>query len=636
MLWSESLRRALRSRHPAALTAWDREFTASVYREAALLKHEPDAILADRIADLRAVQGASDKLSDGVVRKSFGLTVEAVRRTLGWQVYEVQLIASQRLTQRLIAEMQTGEGKTLSCAPATVTLALFGRGVHVATPNIYLAERDCQQLKPVYELLGLKVGLLPERVPPEQKRDAYRCDITYGTGYEFGFDFLKDQLAAEQREHQILGAEIINRLSGRNVPMPTRMQRRLAFTIVDEADHVLLDDAVSPLVISGGTKQEAPDAEIHQAARQIIELLRMEEHFNFNGPGGSTRLTPAGIQLVHDIAVAPSFHLLRRPWVEYVQQAIQAEYRLQRNVHYVVNNDTIDIIDASSGRIFSERSWRDGLHQAVEAKEMLKISSEQDSLAQITRQRFYRMYEQCSGMTGTVSGCARELRHVYNLGVSTVPRRFPSRRHLLPMRFFCNRQRKWEAIAESVDRFSKTGQPVLVGANSIVDSIQLSELFTSRGINHQLLNGRQDSEEAEVVGRAGQMGCVTIATNMAGRGTDIRLGPGVTELGGLHVIVSEVHPTHRVDLQLIGRSARQNDPGSAQKFACSEDYIFQVYGDWIGRAAERYADRSGEITVDLSAQVRRIQQIAERAQYAARCQLLRNDLARESLRAATT
>lgn len=614
-----------------SLTAQDRSFLARVRLTAGKLRQDSDLQLQAKTADLRSQSVYWQTPTEEAMVRGFALVVTAVQRALGWELYDVQLIGAQRLTQRLIAEMQTGEGKTITCAPAAFMLALSGRGVHVATPNTYLAERDCVQLRPVFNLLGMSVGLLPERVPSSEKRPSYQCDVTYGTGYEFGFDYLRDQLALTPSGERPLGQWTLDAMrSDPNTGSP-RAQRRLAYALVDEADHVLLDDATSPLVISGGAAAEAPDKALHLAARRMVDFLQQGIHFHIQSTVGSARLTEEGMDFIHSSQHEIPFEQLRRPWNDYVQQALQAHYCLLRDVHYVVRKEAVEIIDPSSGRIFSDRTWRDGLHQAIQTKEQVKVSAEQSELAQITRQRFYRLYEQVSGMTGTITGCARELHHVYRLGVSTVPRRFPSRRQILPLRVFLNREQKWRAIIEGVAERTSRGQAVLVGANSIMDSLALSDLMRASGIEHQLLNGRQDASEAEIIANAGERGSVTIATNLAGRGTDIRIDPAVSASGGLHVIVSECHLSMRVDQQLVGRCARQNDPGTAQKYACMEDPLLAQYAGWLQKTARRYVNRVGEVTIDLSAQVHRAQQIAERTHYVARCQMLRSDLERESL-----
>jgi preprotein translocase subunit SecA len=562
--------------------------------------------------------------------EAFALMYEALRRRRGIALYDVQLLAGLALARGQIAEMETGEGKTFACAPAALLHSLSGRGVHVATPNVYLAKRDFELVLPAFEILGVHAGLLDEHASDEKKRLAYRCDVTYGAGYEFGFDYLRDQLTLRQYSSRPLGRTMLERLAGVDSPTDQLLQRGLYYAIVDEADHVLLDDAASPLVLSATDEVDAPDAELHRAAGGVANQLLAGIHFRITGAAG-VELTRDGIARIHQSTSHLSLEELQRTWSEYVEQALQARL-LKRDVHYVVDkNGAVQIVDGATGRIFSDRTWSDGLHQAVEAKEGVRITSEKPPLAQITRQRFARLYERLAGMTGTAAGCEREFVHVYHLDVQTIPLRKPSRREEWPTRFFATQASKWDAIAESVAQVHAQGRPVLAGARSIADSVRLAELFQQHGMTVQLLNGRQDAEEAAVISRAGVRGAVTIATNLAGRGTDIKLAAGVDSLGGLHVVVSECGDSARVDRQLVGRAARQGDPGSAQLFVSAEDALIQHHGTWLARTMLRLAGARGELNVDLTPQLRRVQRVAERMAYAARSNLLRRDLSRDSL-----
>ena len=562
---------------------------------------------------------------------AFALMVEALYRARGIELYDVQLMASLVLAGGGIAEMQTGEGKTFSCAPAAFLHALTGRGVHVATPNSYLAKRDHELLRPAFRLLEIEAGLLPEEAAAEVKRQAYRCDITYGTGHEFGFDYLRDQLVLRAAARTGLGEGLRRKLSSGGSIDTGLAQRGLYFSIVDEADNVLLDDAASPLILSSMAAAEAADAEVHRAALQLAATLRQNEHFRVTTGGGSVRLTDEGIAWIHRAQQDLPVDQLQRTWTEYVQQALYAQL-LKRDVHYIIDDDSnVQIVDLSTGRIFTDRTWRDGLHQAVEAKEGLTITGEQHALAQITRQRFSRLYERLAGMTGTAAGCQREFRQVYRLDIRTIPPRTESRRELWPARFFADQASKWQAIATSVAELHATGRPVLVGTRSIADSVLLAKLFRELGLEYQLLNGRQTAEEAEIVAGAGQRGAVMIATSLAGRGTDIKLGTGVAELGGLHVVVGECDESSRIDRQLIGRSGRQGDPGSAQVFVSADDALIAQHGAWLAQSIQRNAGPDGEVLLDLMPQIRRIQRAAERLAYGSRAAMLRRDLSRDSL-----
>jgi preprotein translocase subunit SecA len=612
---------------------------AAIRAEEDRLKDLSPERLRERSDQVRTLVSQETPDASAARIEAFAIMCDALRRASGICLYDVQLLAASALAQGAIAEMQTGEGKTLACAPAAYLHALTGRGVHIATTNQYLAKRDYETLLPAYKLLGISVGLLPEQSgsPTEQsgspaaKYDAYRCDVTYGTGYEFGFDYLRDQLTLQQASRRTLGAKTLESLLGGSSKSSLLVQRELYYSIVDEADNVLLDDAASPLILSGSAEGEAKDAQVHRAAREIIDELTAREHYRVSPGSGRFALTDAGIDWIHNVGDRIPIDLLERTWTEYVEQALNA-VALRRDVHYVVTGEgEVQIVDTGTGRIFTDRTWREGLHQAVEAKEGVTITPEKIALAQITRQRFSRMYERLAGMTGTATGCEREFRQVYGLRIVPIPLRTLSRRELWPTRFFVDQDQKWNAIADSIQEIYQQQRPVLVGTTSIADSEHLAQLLLARGLEFQLLNGRQDADEAAIVAAAGQRRTVTIATSLAGRGTDIKLGDSVMELGGLHVIVSDCSDSARIDRQLVGRCARQGDPGSAQMFVSAEDSLIQQHGSWLVQSIERNVDPNGETKVDFSGQLRRIQRSGERMGYSARCIMLRRDLSRETL-----
>ena len=566
------------------------------------------------------------------VDMSFALASEALRRTQGVELFDVQIYAALKLADGHVAEMQTGEGKTLSAVPVAVARGLTGQGVHVATPNTYLSQRDYEQLKPAYELLGLTAGLLPEPTSEIATRAAYECDITYGTGYQFGFDYLRDQLVLRRNlASKSLGHSIIDRLRTRQPYTTSVAQRSRAFAIVDEVDHVLIDDAGSPLILSDTGNSAATDADAHIMARALAIQMAPDRHYRWLPAVGRIELTPQGQERIFAPDVEIPVKQLRRAWTEYIEQALRAELLFRCDVHYIVQAGQVQIVDASTGRIFSDRTWQDGLHQAIEAKEQLEVTAEKHVLAQISRQRFYRLYEQLAGMTGTAQGCEREFKHVYQLSVTPIPLRVSSRRKTWPLRCFATSDAKWQAIARDIQAIHQTGRPVLVGTRSIADSEHLASVLTRNGLPFALLNGRQDEEEAELVSLAGRVSAITLATDLAGRGTDIRLQDHVRHLGGLHVIVAEPHESTRVDRQLTGRCARQGDPGSVQTYVCAQDALIQLHGPWLTKTLTAAADRNGEVRVDLTRRLRRLQRIAERMQFAARSQLLRRDLQRDSL-----
>jgi preprotein translocase subunit SecA len=559
------------------------------------------------------------------------LVTEALRRTVGVTLYDVQLVAAIAMSRRCIVQMQTGEGKTFVALSAAFYLSFTGRGVHVITPNIYLAERDCALAARVSGSLGVTVALLPEREDAVKKTPAYDADITYGTGHEFGFDYLRDQLTLRERSRQRLGDRLLLNLRQDAGARRGTMQRGLAYAIVDEADSVLIDDAGSPLVLSFGSNDPAPDESAHRTAKALTEILQPDVDFVVEPSTGRVALTEAGVERCHANDVSIPVLQLLRPWTEYVQQALRARHLFRLGVHYVIGNGEVRIVDETTGRIFEDRSWQDGLHQAIEASQDLPITAEKQAVAQITRQRFFRLYEHLSGMTGTAVGCERELSDVYTLNVEEIPLHVPSQRVTLPTRFFVSNAAKYEAIAADVVLVQQLGRAVLIGTRSISDSESLAAKLLSLNIPCELLNGLQDATEAEIISRAGFPGQVTIATNLAGRGTDIHLHPDVRANGGLHVIVAECQTSSRMDRQLIGRCARQGDPGSAQAYASADDNLIAVHGPWLVEALLREADESGEADADFVSQLKRIQASAERQQYASRISLLRRDIARDSL-----
>jgi preprotein translocase subunit SecA len=612
----------------------DRDLAGRIKRAAAPLEKLTDPELQGRADDLRETIARGRSLSSAeILVPGFALVNEAARRTLGITFYDVQLLAGLALARGMVAQMQTGEGKTFVAALPAFIHALTGRGVHVITANKYLAGRDFEWLAPVFQSLGVSAGLLGEQVPPHQKRAAYACEITYGTGYEFGFDYLRDQLALRRTEERRLGDVVRGLLRGGDSAGARTVQRGLAFAIIDEVDNVLIDDAGSPLILSDQAATAAEDAQAHLAARRLIARLRPAEDYTVDTARGTIDLTAAGAERVHGESAEIPFEVLLRPWIEYVEQALRADQLFRRDVHYVVDDEQVRIVDETTGRIFAERHWRDGLHQAIEAKEQVPITAEKQPLAQITRQRFYRLYDGLCGMTGTAIDSRSEFRQFYRLPVAVIPLRLPSKRQIQPTRYFAGADSKWSAVAEALAELHRAGRPVLVGTQSIADSERMAAQLDRKGLPYQLLNGRQDAEEAEIVARAGRRGAITIATNMAGRGTDIRLAPEVVQLGGLHVIATQRHESRRIDRQLVGRAARQGDPGSAQFFLSAEDPLIVRFGPWLGRNMQRGARGGGEIHVALDPYIRKLQRRTEQLGFARRRQLFRYDRYRDTVMA---
>ena len=587
----------------------------------------------------RQLQSATDDLREQFYRQpgqrsehvaeSLALANEAVRRVLGWSLYDVQLMASRAMTDQAIVQMQTGEGKTISALPAAVFGAVQGRGVHIATPNAYLAERDHDQLRPVYELLGIQVGL----IGCDSQADTapvYRSDVTYGPGYEFGFDYLRDQRWLKSDHTQPRGARFLQQLSGQHSDQ--RKQRGLGTVIVDEADNVLIDDAVSPQVLSEYQPGEAPDAEAVLLARIVASTLEAPQHYTETADR-QIQLTSAGSQAVHETGLKLPLEQLIRPWTSYIEAALRARDQFHCDVDYVIRDGQVKIVEQSTGRIFEDRSWQSGMHQAIEAKEGLAITPESVPLARITRQRFFRLYQHLTGMTGTVGDCGPEFKSVYQLSVAEIPLRVPSQRQVRPMRLFERQVQKWDAILESIQVEHRRRRPVLIGTRTIRDSRILAARLDAIGVGYALLNGVQDAEEAEIVARAGEASAITIATNLAGRGTDIKLSSEVKQLGGLHVIVSECHESYRADRQLIGRCGRQGDPGSCQTFVALDDWLIEHHAPWLGRAVGGGAsgEAPGERDFPIESRIRNLQARLERQRFAHRLQLLQHDQRRNSM-----
>jgi preprotein translocase subunit SecA len=560
--------------------------------------------------------------SDRMLVLAASAVVESIRRVLNLELFDVQLHAGMIASQGAIAEMQTGEGKTLAVAFPAYLWSLAGRGVHVATPNGYLAERDWAKLTPVFHRLGVTTGLLRQDANRAQTGAAYRADITYGPGYAFGFDYLRDQLALERIDSASLGAAVLRRFEGLD-DRAELLQRGLHAAIIDEADHVLVDDAVSPLILTFGSEHESPDAEIHRRAKGVAEALRAERDFRI--AGRTVELTDRGFDQVYELAEWAIHPQLVRPWHEYVVLALRARAVFRRDTDYVIRGGKIQIVDPSTGRIFEDRTWSEGLHQAIEAYESLPIHCERVAEARVTRQRFYRSYERLAGMTGTALGCERELASVYGLPVSSVPLRKPSRRRIMPNHYSVTKAEKRVAIADECEAMVARGRSVLVGTLHITDSLAVAGELQSRGLTLQLLNGVQDADEALVVLEAGQPGAITVATNLAGRGTDIPLHPEVANKGGLHVIVSQPHALARVDRQLMGRCARCGDPGSARLFLCAEDPPAVDEAPWIGRAIRRWAARGRSSSLRLSDRLEQVQKRNQRQAASQRWELLESD-----------
>jgi preprotein translocase subunit SecA len=514
-------------------------------------------------------------LNESTIARSFALIREVATRTVGQRHYDVQLVGGWVMLCGAVAEMETGEGKTLTATLAAGTAALAGIPVHVITVNDYLTARDAELMGPVYEMLGLRVGVIIHGKDPAARRAAYGCDVTYCTNKELTFDYLRDRIALGRDESRIHLA--IEKLSGKASRASQLNLRGLFYAIVDEADSVLIDEARTPLVISGAG-DNALEREMYETALEVAGRLKQDVHFRINAKDRHLELTDAGRDQLDEWApeLPPLFQGERRR-EELITQALSATHLFHRDAQYLVRDDKVHIIDEFTGRVLADRTWEQGLHQMVEAKEGCKLSSQQTSVARMTYQRFFRRYLWLAGMTGTAQEVAGELWSVYGLAVVKVPTHRPVQRRNTGDQVFVTEEEKWRAVARRVKELHQLGRPVLIGTRSVAASEKVSQLLTDEGLPHQLLNARQDQQEAEIVAQAGQPARITVATNMAGRGTDIKLGPGVKELGGLHVIATELHESARIDRQLFGRCARQGDPGSVEAILSLEDELIRVY-----------------------------------------------------------
>jgi len=510
-------------------------------------------------------------LSEPLIGRAFALVRETATRVLGQRHHDVQLMGGFALTRGMLAEMQTGEGKTLTATLAAATAALAGLHVHVITVNDYLANRDAELMAPVYRALGLSVAVAGERVDPEMRRQAYRADVTYVTNKQIAFDHLRDRMLLRGN-----GSDV--RLKAGRLyqghPLDSRLLLRgLQFAIVDEADSILIDEARTPLIISGEGRPGA-EARIAESALALAQRLSVGQDYRILEQERRIELTDAGRERVADLARdfgGVWTGAVRRE--EFALQALSALHLFHRDEHYLVREGRIAIIDEYTGRVMADRYWGQGLHQMVEAKEGVTFSGHKTTLAQLTYQRFFRRYHRLSGMTGTAREVANEIWDVYRLPSVTIPTHRPVQRRMLTPRLFSSEPEKWAAAAARAQEIAHAGRPVLIGTRTVAASDQAAAALTALGIPHQVLNATQDRDEASIVAAAGAEGKITVATNMAGRGTDIKLSDAARAAGGLHVMICELNDAHRVDRQLAGRSGRQGDPGSYEFFLSLDDRI---------------------------------------------------------------
>lgn len=544
-----------------------------------------------------------DQLEQGepitsIIPDAFAVVREASKRVLGMRHFDVQLIGGLVLTEGNIAEMPTGEGKTLVASLPSYVRALEGKGVHVITVNDYLAKRDYELVGQIHRFLGLTVGLNVPMMEADAKKEAYNADITYGVGTEFGFDYLRDNMAYS---------------------LADKVQRPYHFAIIDEVDSVLIDEAKTPLIIAG---KMPSNEELHRIAAMLAKRFKKDEDYDFDDETKATSLTDKGIEKVEAaFNIDNLYDLEHQTLFHYVIQAVRAHVMFKRDVDYIVKEDKIELVDMFTGRILEGRSLSDGLHQAIEAKEGVTITDENKSMAQVTIQNYFRMYPKLSGMTGTAKTQEKEIREVYGMEVVQIPTNRPRQRIDQPDIIFSTQEAKYKYVAAEVKKRHEKGQPILIGTTSILQSETVADYLKKEKLTFQLLNAKTVEQEVELISQAGQKGRITVATNMAGRGTDIMLGEEVHELGGLYVIGTEKHESRRVDNQLRGRSGRQGDVGESRFILSIEDDMFRRYAkEEVEKFSEKMVvDENGIIqNKEVQELIDRTQRIVEGSQYGMR------------------
>lgn len=518
------------------------------------IKPLTDDELKDKTTEFKGRVSNGETL-DEILPEAFAVVREASCRTLEMRHFDAQMIGGIVLHEGKIAEMKTGEGKTLMATLAVYLNALAGKGVHVVTVNDYLATRDSEWMGTVYKFLGLSVGMIFHDIPEDERKAAYNCDVLYGTNNEFGFDYLRDNMKFSKEQ---------------------MVQRDLNFGIIDEVDNILIDEARTPLIISGPA-EESTDK--YYTVNKLVPSLKKDEHYTIDEKARTASLTEDGIiKMEKDLNIENLYDPANIETLHCLNQAVKAHGIFKNEVDYVVRDGEVIIIDEFTGRMMNGRRYSDGLHQALEAKEGVNIENENQTLASITFQNYFRMYGKLAGMTGTADTEAEEFMSIYKLEVIVVPTNRPMIREDHPDVIYRTEIEKFDAVIEEVRELNEIGRPVLVGTISIEKSELLSKKLKKCGIKHHVLNAKHHEQEAEIIAQAGQPNAVTIATNMAGRGTDIVLGEGIPELGGLHILGTERHESRRIDNQLRGRSGRQGDKGSSRFFLCLEDDLLRIFG----------------------------------------------------------
>ncbi len=577
-----------------------------------------------RCTRLRA-ELARQGFQEELVAQSFALVRETGSRTLGLRHYDEQVIGGWLMLNGVVVEIETGAGKTLTATLPACTAALAGIPVHIVTVNDYLVDRDAHWMRPLYSALGISVGTITEGMEAAMRRASYGCDITYVSNKQLVFDYLKDRLTLGKLASPLQLQ--LDRLHGEQSKVRDLLLRGLCFAIVDEADSVLIDESRTPLIISkeGGALDQ--DLVYHQAL-QLAERLEETRDFLVIDTMRTIELTERGRTRIHELAYSlGGVWRAHRRSLDLVLQALNAQHIYFRDKHYLIKQGKVQIIDEFTGRMMADRSWERGLHQMIEAKEGCAISNPKETLARVSYQQFFRRYLRLAGMTGTAQEVASELWSVYRLNVVKVPNHWPSKRQQRPTQVLRDSVHKWQQVVARIVELHARGQPVLIGTRTVGMSEHLSRLLQEKGLRHEVLNARQDDREAEIVHGAGERGQIIVATNMAGRGTDIKLGLGVAELGGLYVIATELHEARRIDRQLFGRCGRQGDPGSFEMILSLEDELVEVYCPLLLRSLLMGLKHGDAVTSDrLSWRiVRTAQKAAERHHLRQRRSMLKLD-----------
>ena len=585
----------------------------------------PDSKLRELASEMREIfRRHRDRSCD--LERAFALVREVAFRQIGEKPFPVQIAGALALENGCVAEMATGEGKTLTCTLPVTVAGWRGRGCHVITVNDYLARRDAEWMGRIYRFCGLTVAHIEQQTPHEERKAAYLADVTYCTNKEVTADFLRDRLALG-RLRGLSSALLAKIASGGRDGTGRLIQRGLHYAVVDEADSILIDEAVTPLIISGDGLNPEQIESFRQAA-DIADQLKCEADYRIDHRYREIELTRRGETRLEELSgdLGGLWRGSRRRW-EMLNQALTAKELYLKDKHYIIEDDKIVIVDEFTGRMMPDRTWRDGLHQAIEAKEAVQINPPKDTYARISFQRFFRMYHKLSGMTGTAAEAGSEFWQIYRLPVVKIPTNRPCIRENLPTLVLPTEDRKWACIVQEVRRIHEADRPVLIGTRSVRASEHLSRLLAGEKLDHQVLNAVYHRQEAQIVAEAGQRGRITVATNMAGRGTDIKLGRGVAKRGGLHVIAAEANESARIDRQLFGRGARQGDPGSAQGiFSLGDETVSRYAKNMVGYLKKRYSRAQGDIsTVLVRSAFHLAQHRAERLALRRRKSVLRTD-----------